>query len=391
MQESENKIAVIAVHGVAYHAPGQSVRDIAGVLSSLSDTANYLKYSPFTQEILRIAVREVDGVLLETMPGSGGDDIAFTRRLLQGYRPGGSEAIYETTCLRGHRVCRDKGESVRQIPVDVYEMYWNDLSKVAGGKLGPLNTLYLLLFHLCDLGLNTIQNSTKSTVWERLFKAARCLLTVIIPQGNLLLLMLFLGVIPLGLKSAELIRAVTVLGAVLGTGGLGYIAYRFRRYWLKNAWGFFWVLVAGIALGGVGFITFGFLASPSPYLSATLLGGTGTAVALAFLFKRFESFRRASSLYGRVLLSLIWAGLLSFLHEYPKRGFPLPNLPPFSSQRLTGKRSSTRVAPIRAKGSPVSLYTGHLFDSNVAVILPKNQEHVTAIWCFCSGRALILV
>lgn len=34
---------------------------------------------------------------------------------------------------------------------------------------------------------------------------------------------------------------------------------------------------------------------------------------------------------------------------------------------------------------PVTLYTGEKFDSNVAVILPKNQSIVPALWAFCSS------
>jgi hypothetical protein len=35
---------------------------------------------------------------------------------------------------------------------------------------------------------------------------------------------------------------------------------------------------------------------------------------------------------------------------------------------------------------PVSLFTGAKYDSNVAVILPKRPEDLTAIWCYCRER-----
>ena len=34
---------------------------------------------------------------------------------------------------------------------------------------------------------------------------------------------------------------------------------------------------------------------------------------------------------------------------------------------------------------PASLYIGNTFDSNIAVIYPKNQELVPALWCYCSS------
>ena len=35
---------------------------------------------------------------------------------------------------------------------------------------------------------------------------------------------------------------------------------------------------------------------------------------------------------------------------------------------------------------PVSLYTGEIFDKNVAVVLPLHGARLPAIWCFCSSR-----
>ena len=43
-----------------------------------------------------------------------------------------------------------------------------------------------------------------------------------------------------------------------------------------------------------------------------------------------------------------------------------------------------RGVAVSAMGSlPVSLYLGHVYDSNVAVILPKNEAVLPAIWCYC--------
>ena len=35
---------------------------------------------------------------------------------------------------------------------------------------------------------------------------------------------------------------------------------------------------------------------------------------------------------------------------------------------------------------PVSLYSGNLFDNNLAVVLPKESKHLPAIWAFCSSN-----
>ena len=37
------------------------------------------------------------------------------------------------------------------------------------------------------------------------------------------------------------------------------------------------------------------------------------------------------------------------------------------------------------RGLPCTIYTGEVFDTNVAVIVPHNPSHLPAIWCFCSS------
>ena len=50
--------------------------------------------------------------------------------------------------------------------------------------------------------------------------------------------------------------------------------------------------------------------------------------------------------------------------------------------RAWGKRG---VGISQMRTSPSSLYTGELFDSNIAVIIPEKVFHLPAIWCFCSS------
>ncbi len=43
------------------------------------------------------------------------------------------------------------------------------------------------------------------------------------------------------------------------------------------------------------------------------------------------------------------------------------------------------VAVSQMSSLPVSIYTGEFFDCNAAVVLPKNSNHLLAIWSFCSS------
>lgn len=57
--------------------------------------------------------------------------------------------------------------------------------------------------------------------------------------------------------------------------------------------------------------------------------------------------------------------------------------------RLQGLSALNRrgVAVSQSSGLPSTLYTGDLFDSNVAPVLPRNPAHLPAIWAFCrSGQ-----
>ena len=38
---------------------------------------------------------------------------------------------------------------------------------------------------------------------------------------------------------------------------------------------------------------------------------------------------------------------------------------------------------------PATLYAGHKFDTSVAAIIPRNPEHLLAIWTFCSSQDFV--
>ncbi len=59
------------------------------------------------------------------------------------------------------------------------------------------------------------------------------------------------------------------------------------------------------------------------------------------------------------------------LHDADRRG-----------NQAWGKKG---VAVSQMRALPVTLYTGEKFDTNTAVILPRNPDHLLAIWSFCSS------
>jgi hypothetical protein len=53
--------------------------------------------------------------------------------------------------------------------------------------------------------------------------------------------------------------------------------------------------------------------------------------------------------------------------------------------RGTNFKGRRGVAIRQMNDLPVTIYTGELYDSNVAVLLPKDDQFMTAIWAFCSS------
>jgi hypothetical protein len=56
-----------------------------------------------------------------------------------------------------------------------------------------------------------------------------------------------------------------------------------------------------------------------------------------------------------------------------------------SDQRGNQAWGRPGIAISQMRELPASRFVGNKFDSNIAVILPKIEEHVAAIWCFCSS------
>lgn len=86
-------------------------------------------------------------------PGSGPDrGLAFTDYLLGKQRDnGGLQEAYETTCIELERRTGERTERV-----DVYEMYWADLSRLSGAIPRILTEFGTLVFRLSRLGRDTV-------------------------------------------------------------------------------------------------------------------------------------------------------------------------------------------------------------------------------------------
>ena len=75
--------------------------------------------------------------------------------------------------------------------------------------------------------------------------------------------------------------------------------------------------------------------------------------------------------------AVYWQKGQGILAERGRIGLAIP------AGRMAWGKAGVAVSQMRLL--PSSLYAGEVFDKNVAVVLPKEERHLPAIWCFCSS------
>ena len=75
--------------------------------------------------------------------------------------------------------------------------------------------------------------------------------------------------------------------------------------------------------------------------------------------------------------AVYWQRGRGILAERGRIGLAIP------AGRIAWGKCGVAVSQMRLL--PTSLYAGEIFDKNVAVVLPKEETHLPAIWCFCSS------
>ncbi len=160
---SHERVAIVAVHGVADQRPGQTVRELARLLTHGADGAPHYVEGETHGVLVPVAPlapsapARVDAALVDrrALPGAASGfyrvqkegaaapdlGLALTDYLLHRHRLAEGDALYEST-----RVSLLRHADARA--VDIYEMYWADLSRLRAGGVRALSALYQLFFHL---------------------------------------------------------------------------------------------------------------------------------------------------------------------------------------------------------------------------------------------------
>src|ERR1700688_1173879 len=228
------RVAIIGVHGVAHHDPGETANAMADLLLSLppfdpetagTPCANQppREFDHFDSTGIQISLRPVcidreDRVdpprkqqwvprAFRVQEGSykfakhvreGGEkergDIgrSWTVKLLQDYYGAADGNKYVTARLDGQR--RDGTE------VHIYEMFWADLARPTNSVVSFLLALFQFMLHLPSLSRAAIDTRPDSdwswTAFKALHRYAARVLQMVLPLTKLLLLLVLLAVVP---------------------------------------------------------------------------------------------------------------------------------------------------------------------------------------------------
>jgi hypothetical protein len=332
------RVAVVVVHGIADQLPGQTVREVARLLCHGAQGAP----------------RYVQGELLDVLvpveklaPGSGlqpakpdtarrqpGTPSGFYQMQQPRQEPKRSDpqpqdlgialndyllgrlvlpegdALYESTRISLRRRADDR-------PVDVFEMYWADLSRLGAGGLSALSSLYQLFFHLSTLAADVVDQVALSmnggAAW-RLLQRLHAWMAWLMKAPTALLQLALLLMVVFGAAAlvapelrGQLLAAAFGLGAIVLTA-LAALA------WLRGTGPARWaklLLLLAAALGSMAAAVFALHDPtwvPRMYFAASALAVTLLGL---YLVERYSGVTQGVRLLGHlgVLTSVVMLAL----------------------------------------------------------------------------------
>lgn len=136
-----NKVAIVVLHGVADQSPGDTLESVASLLVAATPGA---RYERLATQPLTVAVPPVP-----SGPPSEDPGVALTDRLL-------GASARRPTAYRTQRVGLQRTDARGSGPVDLYELYWADLSRLSGSVPRIVSEVFTLIFRLSRLGVEAV-------------------------------------------------------------------------------------------------------------------------------------------------------------------------------------------------------------------------------------------
>ena len=352
--------AVVVVHGIADQRPGQTLREIVRLLCHGGDGAPRYVQGEMHDVLVPVAKLEPGSVRGSNSQETGSREVGSARKPETSRRrpgtPSGffqaqqsasqgsaaaaenpqdlglalddyllgrlelseSDALYESTRASLRRRADDR-------PVDVYELYWADLSRLGTGGLRALSALYQLFFHLNTLAADVIDQIALSTggrkAWRLLQRLHAWLAWLMkapaaLVQFSMLLLVAFgaTAFVP-AQQQGQVFAALFGAGAI-ALGGVGALA------WLRETSPVAgWVKLFASLTIAVAFLVVAFAALfCGRWLPFIYFGASALAVELlgAYLIERYARVTHGVRVFGHVLvLASVIALCLQARHLLP--------------------------------------------------------------------------
>ena len=218
------RVAVIAVHGVADQQPSESAEALGTILLTVEGTGTegFSAYEPFQSRVIHVPLEPVLATPYiepkragaRKRDGAYDDGLAFMRKLLGRYKPAGKRS-YLTNRLEGRRRKHPASHApTAECEVDIYEMYWADLSRLGSDPFRVFGSIYHLLLHLSELGMLALQGGLqefRNKRWRVLVNLQRVavkFLTLWIPILNLLALFTLAGAVLVRVVGGSVTRSL---------------------------------------------------------------------------------------------------------------------------------------------------------------------------------------
>jgi hypothetical protein len=341
-----DRVAVVAVHGIADQRAGQTVRELARLLChGGAGEPRYVQgeIHDVLVPVARLEPGGAAGAAAPRAPAGGGRQADPSRRrpgtpsgfyqAQQAAPPAGAEpgagdlglalndyllgrlelpqreSLYESTRVSLRRRANDR-------PVDLFELYWADLSRLGEGGVRALSALYQLFFHLGTLAADIVDQVSLSvggrTAWRLLQRMHAWLAWLMkgpaaLVQLSMLLLVAFGAAAWISPDQQQQVLAAVSAAAAIVFTALAVLA------WLRGQspaarWTKLVALLAGaLACSAVGVTALrAETDEPVMHFGASAVG---VAVLGAWLIERYARIARGVRVLGHVLVALTVIGL----------------------------------------------------------------------------------
>lgn len=339
-----DRVAVVVVHGIADQRPGQTVREIVRLLCHGGDGAPRFVQGEMHNVLVPVAKLEPgDAPALTQSPAqhTGGDarssesarrrpgtpsgfyqdqksasvetaapgveshdlGIALNDYLLDRLTLSEGDSLYEATRVSLRRRADDRA-------VDVYEMYWADLSRLGTGGLSALSSLYQLFFHLSTLAADVVDQVSLSTgggtAW-RILQSLHAWLAWLMKAPAAIVQLSMLLVVVFGAaafvppeQQGQLLAALFGVGAI-ALAALGTLAWLHGTSVLTR-----WMKLLLLLTGAVASLAAAIVALLAEgWIAMIYFGASALAIALlgAYLIERYARVTRGVRVLGHLLVA----------------------------------------------------------------------------------------